>query len=130
MLKAFELNRSETAIAAVLCLLFELSHSEGRMLGQLLLHDYCTADGLRMAAAYGGQPITTGTMRVSLSSLRRKLRLHDIQVTTIAKLGYGLETRARERIYKHLAKHDPGLIPERPRPQPKDSGKTDQPHTG
>jgi hypothetical protein len=105
MLKAFELNRSETAIAAVLCLLFDLSHNEGRMLGQLLLHDYCTADELRMAAAHGGQPITIGTLRVSLSSLRRKLRLHDIQVTTIAKLGYGLEPRARDRIYRHMARH-------------------------
>jgi DNA-binding response OmpR family regulator len=117
MAKAFALNRSETALSAVLCILFELSQSEGRILGRLLLNDYCSADGLCRAAGHDGQPITTGTLRVTFNSLRRKLRLHDIGISTVQSLGYGLRVRGRERIYSHLVRHDPGLVPERPRPK-------------
>jgi hypothetical protein len=116
-MKALEFGRSETALVAVLCLLFDLSRSEGGMLGQLLLHDCCDSDGLRMAGGCDGQPLTIGTMRVILTSLRRKLKHYDVQITCVAKVGYGLAVRDRKRIYAHLTEHDPTIIPERPRPQ-------------
>jgi hypothetical protein len=97
--------RDRTALAAVLCLLFDLTRSEGQMLAQLLLYDYSTADELRAAASSTNQPTTTGTLRVSLSSLRKKLKHYDIHITTIPTLGYGLETRARDRISRHMARH-------------------------
>jgi hypothetical protein len=97
--------RDRTSLAAVLCLLFDLNRSEGQILGQLLQYDYSTGDELRAAASNTDQPTTIGTLRVSLSGLRRKLKSHDIQITTIPTLGYGLEPRARDRVYRHIARH-------------------------
>src|SRR5262245_33628347 len=61
-------DRDEASLAAVLCLLFELKHSEGRMLGRLLTHDYSTKEELGAAASHDDQPIATGTIGVFVSA--------------------------------------------------------------
>jgi hypothetical protein len=101
------------ALAARLALKFGLSHTEGRTLAHLLTHDCSTMKELcTVAATRGRQPPTTNTMWAYISSLRKKLKPYDIEIINVAKLGYGLTSKARDRIYQHLAKHDPGLVPE------------------
>jgi DNA-binding response OmpR family regulator len=106
-------DRDEASLAAVLCLTFELRHSESRMLGQLLMHDYSTKEELRAAASHDDQTIALNTTDVFISSLRKKLARHDIRISTIPTLGYGLDGTARDKIRRRLARYDKELI--RPR---------------
>jgi DNA-binding winged helix-turn-helix (wHTH) protein len=111
-------NRDEASFVARLCLEFELRHSEGRMLGWLLTHDYCTKEELRAAASHNDQVIALGTAGVFVSTLRKKLKPHGIHIVTISGLGYALEQKVREKVRKRLAKHNVELIPERSRSKP------------
>jgi hypothetical protein len=100
--------RDEASLAAVLCLLFDLGHSEGRILARMLAYDISSKAELRLAASHNGRMLTINTTGVLISTLRKKLAAHDIRVTTISSLGYGLERDARDKIHKRLAKHDAG----------------------
>jgi len=103
-------DRDEASLAAALCLLFELKHSEGRMLARLLTRECITKEELRAAASHDDQPIAVGSIGVFLSTLRAKLRPHNIQITTISRMGYGLRKESRGEIYRRLAESDAGFI--------------------
>jgi hypothetical protein len=100
---------------AVLCLTFDLRHTEGRMLAWLLANDYSSAEQLRAAAA-ADKKLAYSSMRVFLCSLRAKLKLHNIKINTIVKLGYGISAESRAKILKGIAKYDAGGLPARPEP--------------
>src|SRR5262249_40385900 len=103
-------DRDEAACVARLCLEFELRHSEARMFVRLLMPAYSTREELRAAARQEDEAITLGTVSVVVSKLRKKLRPHDIHVTTIPGLGYALDRKVREKIRKLLAKHDGEIV--------------------
>jgi hypothetical protein len=113
--------RDEASLAAVLCLLFDLGHSEGRILARMLAYDTSSKAELRLAASHNHRMLSINTTGVLISTLRKKLRAHDIKVTTISSLGYGLDRTARDKIHKHLARYDAGDLPARPRSKPEDS---------
>jgi hypothetical protein len=98
-------DRDEASLTSALCMAFDLKLNEGRLLTQLLLHNHCTATNLHAAVP----TLTLGSAKVFLSMLRRKLAKHDIWVNTVHKLGYGLRTEARAKIFKELAKYDAGI---------------------
>jgi hypothetical protein len=91
--------------------MFRLRLSEGRMLVALMTQDYSGKDTLRIAASLADQMATIGTMKVLLSSLRKKLARHDIRVSNIPGLGYGIDTISRGKIRKLLAEHDRTTMP-------------------
>jgi hypothetical protein len=107
--------RDEASLAAVLCLLFDLGHSEGRILVRMLAYDYSSKPELRLAASHSGRMLTINTTGVLISSLRKKLAAHDIRITTVSSLGYGLDRDARDKIHQRLARYDAGEMPARPR---------------
>jgi hypothetical protein len=107
-------DRGEVSLAA-LCLAFKLKRSEGQMLVRLLTHSCSTIEELRIAAAHTNKIITIGTTRIFLSALRKKLSAHNIQISTISMLGYGLDGKARSKIEKMLVEHDRARL--RPLPQ-------------
>jgi hypothetical protein len=53
---------------------------------------------------------------VIVCKLRQKLRPHGIEIITVWGIGYRLAGGAHDRIRKLLAKHDPKLVLERPKP--------------
>ena len=101
--------RDETSLAAVLCLLFKLTHSEGRLLVQLLTNDCVEKEELCAALSRNARPVTVGSIETFLCTLRAKLRPHDVHIITVNKMGYGLHTETREKIYQLVARHDAGF---------------------
>ena len=103
MLKTLLRDRDETSLAAVLCLTFDLRLTEARMFMQLLSNDYTTIEALRTSA---DKKITLDSTRVFLCSLRAKLKLHNVEITTVYGVGYGLDTNSRANIRKAIARYD------------------------
>src|SRR5262245_12223397 len=95
--------RSEAALAAALCLLFELRRSEGQMLAKLMTCDYCTEKELCIAANRNGQKVAPSSVPVFVSLLRKKLEPYNIEITKLRKLGYGFRGGSRENICQQLA---------------------------
>jgi hypothetical protein len=102
-------KRDEMALIAVLCLLFELRRGEGLMLAKLMACDYCTQAELHNAANCD-KTIAPSTMNVLICKLRKKLAVHNIEITTLYKLGYGLRRAAREKICRRIAEYDAEFI--------------------
>jgi hypothetical protein len=118
LLKTLLRDRDETSLLAVLCLAFELRLTEARVLLQLMTSDYTTITELRTAASTD-KNITLDSTRVFLCSLRAKLKLHNVLVTTVSKLGYGLDTKSRANIRRGIEKYDAEGVGARPRkPEP------------
>ena len=104
---------------AVLCMAFDLRHTEGRMLAMLLANDFTTVEQLRGTAADPDKKLAYSSMRVFLCSLREKLEPHNIKISTIVKLGYGIDAASRAKIIKEIAKYDAAGVGARPRnPEP------------
>jgi hypothetical protein len=91
-------------------LVLGLRRSEAQVLARLLTHDCNTVEELHAAANHNNQTVAPATMSALICVLRRKLDAHDITITTIRNLGYGLPTKSRERLRKLLAKYDAGVI--------------------
>jgi len=103
--------KDKNSLVAALCLTLKLKLNEGRMLVELMSHDYCTKEKLQAAASDDdGCAITVDTMRVFLSSMRKKLAVHDIRISTIPSMGYGLDGTARDKLRKMLAEYDKGVM--------------------
>jgi hypothetical protein len=101
---------------AVLCLAFGLRHTEGRMLAWLLANDCSSAEQLRAAAALN-KKLAYSSMRVFLCALRAKLKLHDIKINTLVKLGYGIDAESRAKIRRGVEKYGAeGGLPARVEP--------------
>ena len=92
-------NRGEASLAAALCLLLRLTRREGRLLAKLVSRDFVGTDS---------------TVKTHISTLRSKLKLHDIGITTLAGIGYALDGDARSRVRDILARHDTELRPHHP----------------
>jgi hypothetical protein len=103
-------DRDEAALAVALSLALELSRSEGQMLSRMLARDCSTETELHIAANCRNEEVSLRTMRVLLSRLRKRLTDHDIEITRLRGLGYGLGKPAREKIYRRLAEYD-ALVP-------------------
>ena len=131
-------NRGEAALTAAFCLLFKLTRSESYLLVWLLMHDFGAKEELRIAAsALVGREVTDSTVKTTVSTLRRKLKLHNIGIVTLSGIGYGLDGDARHEIRTVLAKYDTGYTPRRARSKPKSPAptwrrvhKTPRPGTG
>ena len=111
MLKTLLRDRDETSLVAVLCLTFDLRPTEARMFMQLLSNDYSTIEALRTSA---DKKITLDSTRVFLCSLRAKLKLHNVEITTVYGVGYGLDTNSRANIRRGIEKYDAEGPPARP----------------
>lgn len=98
---------------AALCVTFKLTHSEGRMLAILLANDFTTVEQLRDAAAAPDKKLAYSTMRVFLCGLRAKLEPHNVEITTVVKLGYVIGAEFRAKILKGIAKYDAQFLPAR-----------------
>jgi hypothetical protein len=107
-------ERRATVLAAVLCLRFGLSPSEGRLLAQLMDHEVAQREELCAASALG----TFKSLRVSMSTLRAKLLPHGVTIVNLPKMGYSLDRKSRDTIYAKLAEE--GIVPERVRMSPQD----------
>jgi hypothetical protein len=103
-------DRDEAALAAVLRLLFELQGSEGHILAKLTTCDYVTPEELQITANRDKPIFTRSTVTVLICGLRKKLAIHNIGITTLTGLGYGLRRGSREKICRRLARYDAGLI--------------------
>jgi hypothetical protein len=101
-------DRSETELAVVLCLVFNLRRSEGRILAKLLANDCVSQEDLHDR---DNPTVAISTMSAAICVLRKKLRLHDIDITTVVGLGYGLGQESRDKIRSALSQYDDGLIP-------------------
>ena len=101
--------RSEVSLAA-LCLTFKLKRTEGQILVWLLTHDCSTPEELRAAAAHANKTITAGTTRMFVSTLREKLAIHGVRITTVPRLGYGIDGTSRSKIYRLLAEFDGDVV--------------------
>src|SRR5262249_48039407 len=113
--------RDETSLAAILCLVFKLTPGEGRVLAKLMMNDHCMKDELRTGAGHDDQTITLDTLAVNIFTLRAKLKLHGIKITTLYRFGYGLDKKARDRIYKLLTEHDEAVASAQPQTKPEPS---------
>jgi hypothetical protein len=104
------LHDKDAALAAALCQTFALSHGESRLLGRLLVYEFSTQEELRTAVSRStNQPIAHGSLQVFVSSLRKKLRPHNVTITTVPRSGYAIDKKSRDRIYEQLAQHDLGF---------------------
>jgi Transcriptional regulatory protein, C terminal len=101
-------ERDETSLAVALGLVFKLSHSESRILANLMRHEHRSKEELRAIATYNAT--TTSIVSVLVYSLRKKLKPYNVEIFTVRKLGYGLDKRARDRIQKIFAAHDKAII--------------------
>jgi len=121
-------DRDEASLAAALCLSFKLGRSEGQMLAKLMTCDYATQKDLHVAASRNNQKVALSSVRVLVCVLRKKLAVHNIEITALWKLGYGLCKEAREKIYRQLAKYDAGFTtpPEGRAAPPKRRARVDQ----
>jgi hypothetical protein len=102
--------RDKDALTVTLCLIFRLRRSEGQILAELITHDSRTREQLHRAAIRGGPTITLGTTGTLISTLRKKLASHGIEVTNVSRLGYGLRTASREKICRWLDEHAARII--------------------
>jgi len=85
-------------------LLFGLRFHEAQILLRLMAHSVCTHDQLHAIAprSAGG----TSTLSVTLHTMRKKLKVHGIGITNIKKIGFTIDTKTRDKIYKLLAEQD------------------------
>jgi len=104
------LQRDRVVLAAALCLVFGLQRREGEILAELTTHDYRTKEELHRAATYGSRAITPGTTATTISTLRKKLIIHGIEITNVSGLGYGLRKTSREKIARRLDEYDAGIM--------------------
>ena len=111
-------DRDEKALAAVLCLLFGLRRSEGQVLMKMATQDYVAKKEIHAAAAQDERTIAESSVSVVISGMRKKLIVHNIEISTLRGFGYALRKESRDRICRRLAKYDAGLIPTTPRPRP------------
>jgi len=102
--------RDEASLTAALCLLFKLRRSEGQALAKLMTCDYSNKEELRTAASRHNLTLTLNSTDVLICTLRKKLAPHNIKITTISGLGYGLNEKARNKLHKWLTKYDAGLV--------------------
>jgi hypothetical protein len=109
----FQLDEAE-ALAAI-CLLFGLRHNEAQILLSLMTHGFRTHDQLRAVTAQ--EIVPTSTMSVTLHTLRRKLQPHDIKIINISKVGFTIDTQARDKICALLVEHGAGIVPVRSKPK-------------
>ena len=101
---------SSEALTAALCLIFKLTRSEAHMLGQLLVCGYGAKEDLRASEfALVGRTVTDNTVQTVICALRKKLTPCGIIITTIPRLGYGLDKEARSKIRTALARYDAGF---------------------
>jgi len=106
-----------TAIAAAFYRMFSLRPGEARILGHLLARGHNSREELCAAAADpGDRPITLESLRVAMSTLRKKTEPHGVAITVVPKLGYALAEQSRGQLRERLAKQ--GLVPEPPANRP------------
>jgi hypothetical protein len=105
-------SKIEAPLVATCCLLFGLTHAESRALVTLTRHAHVSREALHAAISRDGKPVSgIKIVDVIICSLRKKLKPHNIWITTLSKSGYALDRAARDRVYRQIAGHDAGLIP-------------------
>jgi DNA-binding winged helix-turn-helix (wHTH) protein len=100
-------------VLATLCVLFGLRHNEGLLLLSLMTHGFRTHDQLRAVIAQ--EVVSSSTMSVTLSTLRRKLKPRSIEITNISKIGYTLAEKSRAKILKFIEEYNATIMPHEPK---------------
>jgi DNA-binding winged helix-turn-helix (wHTH) protein len=98
--------------------MFNLRRAEGQVLMLMSTQDYVSKQEIHAAASQNDQTIAEATVSVLISGLRKKLAVHNIEISTLRGFGYGLRKESRKKICGRLAKYDAGLISTTPRPRP------------
>jgi DNA-binding winged helix-turn-helix (wHTH) protein len=104
-------DRDEGSLTVALCLLFKLRRTEGQVLMRMATQDFVSKDEIFAAATQNEQTKADSTVSVMISTLRKKLLPHGIEIATLRGFGYGLRKESRVKICRRLAKYDAGLIP-------------------
>ena len=95
-------SNSELSLIATLCLLFELTPAEGRLLLKLVKHDHVTREELHRGMS-DGEPVTgSKIVDVTLGRVRRKLAPHNVTIATIRGLGFRMSENSRDEFRKRL----------------------------
>lgn len=117
-------SNTEASLVATLCLIFKLTPAEGRALVKLLKYDHTTKAEIHAAIADDDNP-PTGARIVSvvIYQIRRKLARHNVQISTIWRLGFRLDKNSRDIIRKLVAEYGEDVVaaatpPGQPRPKP------------
>jgi hypothetical protein len=108
-------SRSEASLATTFCLLFKLAPIEGRVLARLVTRDHCTKNYLRTNTGHA----SLNSLIVNICALRKKMKLHNVEITTRYRRGYGVDAKSRNEICKLLAEYDAGVALTRPPSKPK-----------
>lgn len=112
---AMPMHRDEAALAAIFALLFRLTTRERRVLVHLATHEVSSKEQLLAAAACNTK---TSALGVTIHKLRKRLKTHGIELTTLHGLGYGFNEPARARICDLVARYDRGVISTHAAPKP------------
>jgi len=107
-----ELEPHETERLAAICFLFGLRRGEAKLLMSLMTHGFQTNDQLRAVVGH----LKTSTVSVTLSTLRRKLQSRGIEITNLKTLGYLIDPKSRDKVFK-LLEHNAAIILTHPKPR-------------
>jgi DNA-binding response OmpR family regulator len=99
-------DRDAAALTATFAVILRLNNAQGRMLTEMMLRDCCSREELRAVAAPRD---TSSTVDVVISQLRKKLKPFNIKIITVHKIGYALDKKAREKVYRLITQHDEAI---------------------
>jgi hypothetical protein len=95
-------NEVENLLGAF-CALFNLTPAESRLVGALLVRADCTKDALHVAMAENGDPTSAiKTVDVVVCKVRKKLRKHGIEITTVWNRGYMITPKYKDVVRGRL----------------------------
>jgi DNA-binding response OmpR family regulator len=102
---------ARTPLLIALNQIFQLLPAESRVLVELMEHGRASREALHVALSPDGNPVSKiKVVDVVVCKLRGKLAPHGIEIATVWRLGYALDSKARDKIRKLLAKHDEAIV--------------------
>jgi DNA-binding response OmpR family regulator len=112
-------SNTESSLVATFCLLLGLTRAESRAFVKLVKHDHVTKRELHRALSHNNNPVTgIKIVDVTVSHLRKKVALHNIEVITVRGVGFRLAEDARDRIRRLLAEYGEDVISAATPPRP------------
>jgi hypothetical protein len=95
--------------------LLGLTQNEARALARLLEHGHATKEQIHAATSIAGAPMTKlKGVDVLIHKIRRKLILHNIEITTVHGQGFRIDESSRRKVKKLIAGY--GDIPTQTNP--------------
>ena len=93
-----------TPPATICSLRFGLTGIEGLILAELTSHPRVSREDMCRAVSHHSKAVSKfGTVSVALCTLRKKMRLHDVDIITDRMQGFRLTAESRDKIQKLIA---------------------------